>query len=73
MADYNGVIDRATGDLLRSGFTDFSDDGSFQSGTETYMTRIPFPGNVKDPDIKTRLSSMMHRYNGSAWIKVAQP
>jgi len=72
MADYNGVIDTATGDLLRSGFCDFSADGSFNGATETYKARMPFPGETRDPDTN-RLSEMMSRWNGSAWVRVAQP
>ncbi len=43
----NGVIETATGDLIRKGFTDFENDGSFDSGTETYKTDITDGALVK--------------------------
>lgn len=65
----NGVIETTTGDLLRCGFSDFENDGSFDGDTETYKTDTPHPGKVKgDPD-----ETQMHRWNGSAWTEVAQP
>ena len=65
-----GVIETTSGDLLRAGFCDFTTDGSFcQAGTETERTDAPHPAKVKgDPD-----ETMMHRWNGSTWIEVAQP
>lgn len=66
---YNGVIETVTGDLLRCGFCDFQDDGSFDAATESYKTDIPFPGKVRGDDEEP----MMHRWTGSAWTEVAQP
>ena len=65
-----GVIETATGDLLRAGFCDcFETDGSFNAGTETCRSDVPFPSKIKgDPD-----EANMHRWNGSAWVEVAQP
>lgn len=66
---YNGVYETATGDLLRAGFTDFVNDGSFDSGTETNRSDLPFPGKAKGSIHHDK----MHRWNGSAWIEVDQP
>ncbi len=65
----NGVIDTSTGDLLRAGFCDWSADGIFDSGTETYVTNVPCPPYVKG---KTDLVNY-HQWSGSAWVEVGQP
>jgi len=65
----NGVIEIATGDLLRGGFCDFENDGSFDSGTESYKTDIPHPCFVRGQEDEAQ----MHRWNGSAWVLVDQP
>jgi hypothetical protein len=65
----NGVIETATGDLVRCGFCDFSASDDFDSETETYKTDVPHPGKVRgDPD-----EAKMHRWNGSSWVEVDQP
>ena len=65
----NGVIETATGDLLRAGFCDFESDGSFDAGTETMRTDCPCPANIRgDPE-----ETQMHQWTGSAWQLVAQP
>lgn len=68
MATQNGVIETATGDLLRAGSSDFENDGSFDAGTETYKTDVPVPAKIKFGD-----DANMHRWNGSAWVEVAAP
>jgi len=65
----NAVIETSSGDLLRAGFADFENDGSFDSGTESYRTDCPHPGLIKGQSGE----SNMHRWNGSAWVEVAQP
>ena len=68
MAILNGVIETSTGDLLRAGFSDFENDGSFDGGTETFRTDVPFPAKIRgDQD-----NSVMQRWTGSEWIEVAQ-
>jgi len=59
----NGVIERSTGDLLRAGFCDFRVDGTFNEGTETYHTDVPFPAKVKDQKYNTEY----HNWDGSQW------
>jgi len=66
---HNGVYENATGDLLRCGYCDFENDGSFDSENETQRTDVPFPGKIRGNDLET----MMHRWNGSSWVEVAQP
>ena len=66
---HNGVIETATGDLLRAGYCDFATDGSFSSPTETQRTDCPHPAKVKGQEDETQ----MHRWNGTDWIEVAQP
>jgi len=68
MSNENGVIQTATGDLLRAGFCDFENDGAFDSGTETYRTDIPIPSKIKG-DTE---NSVFHRWNGSAWVEISQ-
>ena len=64
-----GVIETSSGDLLRAGYCDFENDGSFDSGSETIRSDAPEPAKVRgDSD-----ESQMHRWNGSAWVLVAQP
>lgn len=41
MAIYRAVIDTATGNLLRAGYTDFENDGSFDPETETVVVTDP--------------------------------
>ena len=60
----NGVIEIATGDLLRAGFCDFSSDGAFDSSKEECRTDVPFPA-------VSRGSGSWHRWNGSAWVVVS--
>ena len=67
--NYNGVIETATGDLKRAGYCDFENDGSFDSGTETMRSDCPHPGKVKGDPQETNMT----RWNGSAWVEVAQP
>ncbi len=65
----NGVIETASGDLLRSGFCDFEHDGSFEPSTETHMSNVPFPSKCKGDEGETK----MDRWNGLEWIEVDQP
>lgn len=60
----NGVIETATGDLLRAGFCDFQNDGSFDSSKESYRTDVPFPA-------QPRSGVEWHRWDGNAWIMVS--
>lgn len=41
MAIYRAVIDTATGNLLRAGYADFENDGSFDPTTETVIVTDP--------------------------------
>ncbi len=66
---HNGVIETSTRDLLRDGFCDFENDGSFDSATESYRTDVPYPSKVRGEEDETK----MHRWNGSSWIEVDQP
>ena len=64
----NGVIITSTGDLLRAGFSDFQNDGTFDSGTESYRTDVPMGAKTKgNPD-----NADFHRWNGSAWVLITQ-
>ncbi len=64
-----GVIETSTGDLLKAGFCDFVNDGSFDATTQTHRTDVPHPGKVRG-DTEWE---QMHRWNGSAWVEVPQP
>ncbi len=68
----NGVTETATGDLIRAGFSDFLNDGSFDGATQTYRTDVPVPAKVRGGEDET----MMHRSagaDGTLWTEVAQP
>jgi len=69
MATHNGVIETATGDLLRAGYCIFDDDGSFDGANETERTDCPHPPKVRGDVNETQ----MDRWNGTAWVEVAQP
>jgi len=60
----NGVIELATGDLLRAGFCDFTTDGTFDPSREAYRTDVPFPA-------VSRGNGSWHRWDGKAWLVVA--
>lgn len=60
----NGVIEMATGDLLRAGFCDFSSDGAFNPSREEYRTDVPFPAVARG-------SGTWHRWDGNAWVVVS--
>ncbi len=57
----NGVIETASGDLLRAGFSTFvAGEG------ESLRSDVPQPAKVRgDTD-----EANMHRWNGSAWVEV---
>jgi len=63
---YTGVIDTATGDLLRCGYSDFENDGSFDGANETIKTDLPNPGTIKDNEN----GKDFDRWDGAAWVKV---
>jgi hypothetical protein len=59
----NGVIETATGDLLRAGFCDFV------AGTgETLHADVPFPAQTRDGGF-----TQHHRWNGTDWILANSP
>ena len=65
----NGVIETATGDLLRAGYCDFENDGSFNPATETLRIDVPDPAKVRG----NIYHATMYRLDGAAWVEVAQP
>ena len=68
MIPFSGVINKATGDLIRSGFTDFSTDGSLDSVKEEVVTDLPHPSSVRRSGEKLD----MDRWDGSKWVKKKQ-
>lgn len=62
----NGVIETVTGDLLRMGFCDFQNDGSFKAATETVRTDVP-PGAIYRNG-----EASFTNWNGTAWVLVAE-
>ncbi len=59
-----GVIETATGNLLRCGFSDFT---STLVAGESQRADCPFPGLTK----RTFGLSQIHRWNGTAWVLAA--
>ncbi len=68
MPQHNGVIETSSGDLLRCGYADHENDGSFDAGTETQRTDCPQPGKTRGEAGQTQ----MHRWTGT-WDLVDQP
>jgi len=64
---YKGIIETSSGNLIRCGFTDFENDGSFDSGTETFKTDVPFPGKLKK-QFDDGENSDYHNFDGNDWI-----
>jgi hypothetical protein len=65
----NGVIDTATGDLLRCGYCDFENDGSFNPVVEAIRNDAP----EVSPVMRVGESGTYKRWNGTVWVDVAQP
>jgi hypothetical protein len=62
MAQFRAVIETATNDVLRMGYCDFENDGTFDAGTETQVDVEPpltFPGHGE-----------VLRWNGTALVVV---
>ncbi len=62
MAQFRAVIETATSDVLRMGYVDFENDGTFDFSTETQVDADPplaFPGNGE-----------VLRWNGTALVVV---
>ena len=66
-ATINGVIETSSGDLLKAGYCNWSVDGHFDGGTQTYRTDVPCPPKVKG----LKGFTVWHRWNGSAWVEVS--
>ena len=62
---HNGVIETASGDLLRAGWGVDFNDAAFDPGTQSIRTDVPFPGHLKGGG-----NANMHRWNGAAWVEV---
>ena len=65
MATLNGIIETATGDLLRWGYS------TFTPGTGESAAPTPLPANPKRKFQSGE--TQMHQWNGAAYILVAQP
>jgi hypothetical protein len=61
----HGVIETATGNLLRAGYVDFENDGGFNAVTEAYRTDVP-----EDAQIRSLQYRAFSRWTGSAWETV---
>ncbi len=64
-----GKIEKATGDLIAAGFTKFEGDGSFNAAVHAVREDVPWPPLCRNQPGATE----MHRWNGTAWVKVPQP
>lgn len=63
----NGVIDTATGDLLRKGFCDFENDGSFDGAKETHKTDVP-----EDAKVKATNAGDFTKFDGNDYVIVVR-
>lgn len=69
MATFNTVIETVTGDAIKAGYCDFENDGSFDAANWDMRSDGPRDAKLKgDPS-----QSQMDRWNGAAWVLVAQP
>lgn len=67
---HNGVVETATGDLLRDGYCNFVNDGGFDAANETQIASPPVPTKIRGDEDET----MMHRWTVAlGWHEVAQP
>lgn len=64
----NGVIETATGVLLRKGFCDFTNDGSFDSTNETERIDVTYEAVCK----KNNTTGEYAKWNGSSWETVLE-
>lgn len=64
----NGVIETATGNLLRTGYTDFENDGSFNADTESYRTDVPWDAQIKSLEYRA-----FSRWTGTEWVSIEDP
>ena len=62
MAQFKAVIETTTSDVLRMGYTDFENDGTFDSGTETQVDA--------DPPVAFPSKGEVLRWNGTALVVV---
>lgn len=62
--EMNGIIDRATGDLLRAGHSVFTPGPG-----EAFRGDVPIGANIRGEAIAAEFS----RWDGNQWIKVPQP
>ena len=58
----SGVIETTTGDLLRWGYCNFLNDGSFDAVTETHKTDVP------EGSIARKQNVSFTNWNGSVWV-----
>ena len=65
----NGVIETSTGNLLRWGYTDFTN--SLESG-ESIRSDVP-EGAIRKGEDYPETATEMSRWDGDKWILVAQP
>jgi hypothetical protein len=64
----NGVIETATGVLLRKGFCDFTNDGSFDSANETERVDVTYTAACKKNDD----TADHEKWNGVSWETVVE-
>lgn len=62
MTTTKGVIDKATGNLLRAGNSDFDQQEEFDPQNEEFRTDVPKP-----PRIFHSTDGQYHQWTGSAW------
>lgn len=62
----NGVIETATGDLLRAGYADFLNDGAFNPAVESYRVDVPEPAFARS----RRRNTQIHRWGGVQWTLI---
>ena len=63
---YCGVIENATGDLLKAGYTDFADD--HDDATQSVRDDVPYPGRIRN-DLREP-GGPFDRWSGSEWVEV---
>ncbi len=62
----NGLILKASGDLIRAGFADFTSDGDYNAATHEQRADVPYPAHVKGHNV----TKDHHRWDGAAWVLI---
>lgn len=67
MVMHCGLIELATGDLIRAGYADFTNDQDYDPTIHGHRMDVPEPGFVRDHHFGGPEDGRYHRWTGSEW------